>query len=181
MQNWQRGQQKNPEIVPRSLPRNLLAPTYQNRLRTVGRQLDLGRYRSVTIVEVAGGFIGRAVSRRERVIELLEFLDEDFPERMVLATEARGQGERGEAPSPLAPTGWEDLLRSVGRWLDEHHANCVVIAESPSALVISGETRPPGGSSGPIDLVLDPESLTELLNASFLLRGTTPPAQGGAT
>lgn len=171
-------ERSGPENVPRSLPLNLLAPTYQNRLRTIGRSLDLGRYRSITILEVDGGFICRAVSRRDRDIELLEFLDDDFPELMILATEARGEGDRGEIPSPFAPTGWEDLLRAIGRWLDENHAAHVVIVEGTSAIVVSGETYPPEGSRELLERVLDLAAVTELLDSSFRQRGRERSEQG---
>lgn len=59
--------------VPRLLPPALLAPTYQNRLRTIGRQLDVDGYRSIVLFEVDGGFVSRAVHRRQRDILLLEF------------------------------------------------------------------------------------------------------------
>lgn len=165
--------------VPRTLPPDLLIPSYQNRLRTIGRHLDLSGHRSITIVEVEGGFIARAVWRRDRDIDLFQFPDDEFPERMILATESRGEGERGEIPSPLAPTGWEDALRAVGRWLDEHHATMIVIAESPSVLIVSGETHPSEGSSELIELLLDPQAMTDLLDQSFRLRGQDQPDQQG--
>ncbi len=108
--------------IPRLISPSLLAATYQNRLRTVGRELDVNGYRSIILLQVEGGFLVRAVNRVSRDLELLEFPDDEFPERMIAATEARGDGERPESPSPLAPTGYEDLMRGVGRWLDELNA-----------------------------------------------------------
>jgi DNA-binding NtrC family response regulator len=62
-----------------NVPAALQQPTYQNRLRVIGRQIDRYRYRSVNIVEVAGGFLVRAIASDQRAPEALEFPDSDFP------------------------------------------------------------------------------------------------------
>ena len=161
--------------VPRSLPPELLEPTYQNRLRSIGRELDIHQRRSIVVLEVDGGFIIRAVSRRARDIELLQFPDDEFPERMILATEARGAGERGESPSPIAPTGYEDLLRAVGRWLDDKRAANVVVAEAPTAIVVAADKKPFDLPLDPIEATLDLPEIKRLLDESFQLRGDAGP------
>lgn len=147
----------------------LLEPIYQNRLRTIGRMLDVGDFRSVFILEVAGGFIVRAVHRANRDIEIMEFTDDTFPERMIQATEARGEGERPESPSPLAPTGFEDLLRAMGRWLDSNNVAEIAIAEKLDSLVVTGDDLS-GEQAVPFDIELDETAITELLDESFRLR-----------
>ncbi len=39
-----------------------LRPTYENRLRAIGRQLDLYRYRAINLSEVSRGFLVRALA-----------------------------------------------------------------------------------------------------------------------
>ena len=157
------------ERVPRSLPPELLTLSYQNRLRSIGRTLDVGGYRSVLILQVPGGFIVRAVNRADRGIEILEFTDDTHPERMIQATEARGEGERTESPSPLAPTGFEDLLRAVGRLLDTGNLAEVVIAEKLHSIVLAGEDVS-GDTPVPFDIELNEARITQLLDESFRLR-----------
>lgn len=168
------GDSPDRDRIPRRLPPELLAPSYQNRLRTIGRELDIHRYRSIAVVQVDGGFIVRAVQRTERDIDLLQFPDDTFPERMILATEARGEGERRGSPSPMAPTGYEDLLRAVGRWLDERNASNVTVIEGTTTVVVSGDARRAGAPAEFIDAGLDLAAVQELLDGSFRLRGGYP-------
>lgn len=158
--------------VPRLLPPALLSPTYQNRLRTIGRELDVNGYRSIILLQVDGGFLVRAVNRQRRELGLLEFPDADFPERMVAATEARGDGERPESPSTLAPTGYEDMLRAIGRGLDDSSARNVVIAEGQTALLVTGQKGTPDGGTEALETILDLIAITEMLDESFRLRAS---------
>lgn len=157
--------------VPRELPPKLLQLTYQNRLRTIGRHLDLNEQRSVVILEVVGGFIARCVSRPDRNIELLEFPDASYPERMIGATESRGQGERLESPSTVAPTGYEDLLRAIGRAIDALGASKLVMIEKGDAIVVTGETVS-GSSPEPFEMQFDERAITEVLDEAFRLRSS---------
>jgi hypothetical protein len=158
-----------PDKVPRTLPAELLKLTYQNRLRAIGRELDLSNSRSVLVLEVDGGFVVRAVSRDDRDIDLVEFTDETYPERMISATEARGEGERDESPSPVAPTGFEDLFRALGRVLDERNAANIVIVEKLKSILVTGDILT-GDSRAPFDSELDKERITTLLDRSFRMR-----------
>lgn len=167
--------------APRLMPIALLAPTYQNRLRTIGRGLDVSGYRSIFLLQVDGGFIVRAVKRDSRDMELLEFLDDDFPERMIAATEARGDGERAESPSPLAPTGYEDMLRAVGRWLDDGRARHVVIAEAQTAVLVTGQWIGKAERFEMFETVLDLVAITALLDESFRLRSSERGVDGRGT
>lgn len=157
------------ERAPRSLPPELLTLSYQNRLRSIGRALDVDGYRSILILQVAGGFIVRAVRRSDRDIEVLEFTDDSYVERMIQATESRGEGERTQSPSPLAPTGFEDLLRAVGRLLDTGKLAEVVIAEKLHSIVLAGEDVS-GDKPAPFDIELNEARITQLLDESFRLR-----------
>jgi len=158
-----------PDKVPRTLPAELLKLTYQNRLRAIGRELDLSNSRSVLLLEVEGGFVVRAVSRSDRDIDLVEFTDDTFPERMISATEARGQGERDESPSPMAPTGFEDLLRALGHVLDERKAANIVIAEKLDSIIVAGDMLS-GDTQEPFDSELDQARITALLDRAFRMR-----------
>lgn len=91
---------------------------------------------------------------------------------MILATEARGEGERAESPSTLAPTGYEDLLRAVGRWLDQLHARQVVMAEGLTALIVVGRKINADGDDDVLEATLDLPAITELLDDSFRLRSS---------
>src|SRR5579884_3729012 len=68
-----------------NVPPEILNPTYQNRLRLIGRQLDLYGARDVTITEVKGGLLVRWFPESGKLLEPLEFTEADFP---VLATVA---------------------------------------------------------------------------------------------
>lgn len=156
--------------VPRSLPAHLLRLTYQNRLRTIGRELDLENCRSLVLLEVDGGFIVRTMRRENRDIELLQFTDDTFPERMVRATESRGEGERPESPSPIAPTGYEDLMRAIGRWFDDQHVRNVAIVEKQVTIVLTGDIWSGDTPVEPFEARLDENLITRLLDESFQLR-----------
>lgn len=155
--------------MPRTLPPELLELSYQNRLRTIGRHLDLHSKRTILITEVDGGFIVRCVSRLDRDVELLEFADESYADRMIGATEARGQGERSERHSLVAPTGYEDLLRAVGRLADERLAVAIVVAEVGESLLIVGDVQD-SDNVRPFEIMLRLDDITALLDESFRLR-----------
>src|SRR5687768_4036212 len=61
----------------------LLAPTYQNRLRVIGRHLDLQGFRAASLLEVEGGILARAFHPERHAMELLEFPDDGFRRMMV--------------------------------------------------------------------------------------------------
>ena len=130
------------------------------------------------ILEVDGGFIVRCVSRVERDIELLEFTDATYPDRMIEATEARGEGERTEAQSHVAPTGYEDLLRAVGRLIDVRSGSGIVIGEKDASLLICGDDNS-GSSPEPFELELNQTTITTILDESFRLRFRDDQTQGG--
>lgn len=170
---WPQSDPDKPEEPPRRLPPELLRPTYQNRLRLIGRHLDVGGFRTVVVLEVDGGFVARAVSRSDRELQLLEFLDETFPERMIQATESRGAGERGSKGSPIAPTGYEDLFRALGRQADLRKLARISIAEMTDGLVLAGDDCA-AEIARPVDFRLSQDAISRLLDDAFRQRGQTP-------
>jgi hypothetical protein len=117
---------------------HLLLPTYENRLRIIGRRLDEASYRSVNLVEISGGFLVRGLRPGERLPEALEFPHEDFPTLLPAAVGARGPGLQWPKSHPLLPTGYEDFLRALGRSLDEQHAEAIAIMELNEFIAVNG-------------------------------------------
>lgn len=152
--------------------------TYQNRLRTIGRHLDLNEQRTAFILEVEGGFIVRCVSRSDRDVDLLEFSDESYVDRMILATESRGEGERRESHSAVAPTGYEDLLRAIGRVIDERKGSRILIAEKEESILVTGEDLS-GTIARPLEIDLDERGVTAVLDSAFRLRSRGQQPEGG--
>jgi DNA-binding response OmpR family regulator len=158
------------------LPEALTQPTYQNRLRVIGRQLDLYNYQSANVLEVAGGFLVRAMSPRSRTPEALEFPDRDFPTLVVNAAHARGEGERKRTPLPLLPTGYEDFLRAVGRRLDEQHAEAVTLSDLGTFIAVGGVSVAEAYEQtriGPLQWLMRDEDITFLLDESYRLRAAS--------
>jgi CheY-like chemotaxis protein len=127
-----------PPLIPPDLPETLFRPTYQNRLRVIGRQLDDYGYASINLLEVSGGFLVRALAPNQRVPEALEFPDRDFPQLVAAAVGERGGGRLRRAASPLVPTGYEDLLRALGERLDRMMAEAIAITELHTVIAVSG-------------------------------------------
>ncbi len=117
------------------------APTYQNLLRAIGRQLDLYGYRSITIAEIAGGFMVRALPATGRQPEGLEFPHRDLPVLVSAAIAARGEKGRPRRVSGLLATGYEDVLRALGHRLDGQQAEAVTITEFDEFIAVGGATR----------------------------------------
>lgn len=162
----------SPPVAP-GVPAQLAAPTYQNRLRVIGRQLDLYNYQSVNIMEVAGGFLVRAMSAGSRAPEALEFADRDFPAQVSAALAARGGGERKRAPLPLLPTGYEDFLRAVGHRLDASHAEAVTLTDLGSFIAVGGVGANDSYNQvvmAPLQWLMRPDDITFLLDESYRRR-----------
>jgi CheY-like chemotaxis protein len=64
--------------VPSHIPTALLVPTYQNRLRVIGRQCDALGLCELAILEAVGGFVVRGIRMRDGRAEVLEFADAHF-------------------------------------------------------------------------------------------------------
>jgi len=162
------------------VPRELLLPTYQNRLRVIGRQLDLGGYSAINLMEIPGGCLIRAMGPGERIPEALEFPQSDFPEVMARAITGRGEGARSHRPHPLLPTGYEDFLRALGFRLDAQHAEAITVAELESFIAVGGLVRMEQYSRtglGPLQSLLRADDIVALLDEAF--RRRTPEIDGG--
>jgi DNA-binding NarL/FixJ family response regulator len=166
------------------VPRERLQPTYQNRLRAIGRQLDIYGFHSITVLEIDGGFIVRANRERSRRSQALEFPDRDFPRIVASAIEDEGMNEKKSfQQSNLIPTGYEDVLRALGHRLDKISANSIVITELEEMIVASGrgnDERSAVPGLVPFNYLLERDDIELMLNEAFHRRGqaplnTTPP------
>ncbi len=118
--------------------RHLLQPTYQNRLRVIGRALDEHELEQALIVELDETLLLRAYNAGEETFVSETFTDERLLQTLRMAVYARGQSEATPYRSPLHPTGYEDFLRALGHRLDERGAEAVVIVECPKYFQVSG-------------------------------------------
>lgn len=135
-----------PAPAPAAMPQQLCQPTYQNRLRVIGRQLDVYGYRSVNLLQVAGGFLVRAFGPEQRTPEALEFPDRDFAVLVTGAYKARGEHNRLRYRSPLLETGYEDFLRALGYWLDGRDAEAITVTELDQFVAVGGIGKVDGGA-----------------------------------
>ena len=162
------------QLVAAGVADELLQPNYQNRLRVIGRQLDLLGYRSVNVLEVAGGFVVRAVQTGSRQPEALEFADQYFPQMVATAIAARGEGERRtRSTARLTPTGYEDCLRALGYRLDAHLAEAVTITELEEFLAVGGVGKLESynlTTVGPIQWLLREPDITFMLDEAYKRR-----------
>ncbi len=170
---------------PEGLPPELLNLTYQNRLRVIGRQLDVNRYRLPSIFEVDGGFIVRAIPEHGRTADALEFPDRDFFHWVTGAYHTRGKGERGASMSPLLPSGYEDFLRAIGAALDQHEAETVTISEFASIIVVGGSARLDNTARttvGNLQWILKKDDIDQILDEGYRRRRKveTPKDQPGS-
>ncbi len=166
-----------------NIPASLIQPTYQNRLRVIGRQLDLYGYRGATILEVAGGFLVRGSASGSRTPEALEFLNQDFPQLLQHAFSARGEKERSRSKSPLLPTGYEDFLRALGYRLDTQFAEAVTITELDSFVAVGGVAKVDSyGQTGfsPLQWLLRTDDITFMLDEAFRRRAPVPESRLGS-
>lgn len=161
------------------IPRSRLEPTYQNRLRTIGRQLDVYGYHTVTITEVDGGFLVRALKQRARRPQALEFPDRDFPRLVASAIGEEVEGdEKPIQQSELTPTGYEDLLRALGYRLDEMKAESIVVTELEEMYVVAGRGNDENSAIPgliPFHFFLKRDDIEFMLNEAFRRRGRIQP------
>jgi CheY-like chemotaxis protein len=160
------------------IPRERLELTYQNRLRTIGRQLDVYGYHTATIIEVDGGFLVRAHRQRARLPQALEFPDRDFPRLVASAIHEERAEEKRIHQTELTPTGYEDLLRALGYRLDEASAEAIVITELEDQLVVAGKGYDKEGTAlgiQPFAWFLKEPDVELMLNEAFRRRGTHRP------
>jgi DNA-binding response OmpR family regulator len=159
--------------IPEGMPPELLNPTYQNRLRVIGRQIDLDHYHIVSILEVAGGFLVRALPEKGRHADALEFPDRDFLHWSTEAYRNRGGGERHQSRSPLLPSGYEDFLRAIGGALDRHKAESISVVEFASVIVVGGRSTLESSSKsgvGNLQWILQQDDILQVLDDGYRRR-----------
>ena len=147
--------------------------SYEDRLRLIGRHLDIHGYHNVVLFELPDGFVVRATQHTAPTPQVLEFLITQFPSLEEEAVAARGEGERRHPPSPLLPTGYEDFLRSLGWDFDRIGAANVVVSELMSVFAVSGLERQERAritTFAPFERYLSPENVQVLLDDAFSQR-----------
>lgn len=152
---------------------HLLLPTYQNRLRVIGRQLDLGQYRAINLMEIPGGTLIRAMGPGARVPEALEYPHIDIANVLSQAIAARGEGERRHRPHPLLPTGYEDFFRALGYRLDEQNSEAITVAELEGFMAVGGLAKVEQYARtniAPFQNLLRTEDIVTLLDEAFRRR-----------
>jgi hypothetical protein len=151
--------------IPHDIPEALLVPTYQNRLRVIGRQCDALGLRELAILEAVGGFVVRAITPRDGRAEMLEFADAHFAHLVSEAITMRDQ------PVPTPHHAWyEDTLRAIGHELDRRAVDRVGIVELKQGLLVSGHQPTEGhheNENGRFEWVLAAEELMALLDEAY--------------
>jgi CheY-like chemotaxis protein len=178
-----RSTKETTSVIPEGIPPQLLQPTYQNRLRVIGRQIDLYGYRMVAVYEVEGGFLMRAFPQNGRTAEALEFPDRDFEQLVVQSFVVRGEGERPASNSLLLPSGYEDFFRAVGSAIDRNKADSVSISEFGSMVVIAGNVRVENSAHttlGNLQWVLQAEDIAQLLDEGYRRRAASGKTSGNS-
>ncbi|MBA2451873.1 MAG: response regulator [Chloroflexia bacterium] len=163
----------SPATVADGVPAELTQPTYQNRLRVIGRQLDTYRYQAMNLMEVGGGMLVRGTPRGSRTPEALEFLDKDFPQLFRSGLAARGENEWVRAKTPLLPTGYEDFLRALGHRLDSQYAEAVSVTELDSFFAVGGVAKVEASghtAMAPLQWLLYADDITYLLDEAYRRR-----------
>lgn len=159
----------NPLKSRADLPDDLFRPTYQNRLRVIGRHLDDGNYRAVHLLEVEGGILVRATRYQQVVSDLLEFPEQSFRSLIVDAVRKRGNHRPTMMHSPLFPTGYEDFLRALGHQLDERISRAIALIECDDFVFLSGMEQPGGtlSSFAPFARSLREPEIVAMLDDAF--------------
>lgn len=170
------------DLAAAELPIDLLELSYQNRLRVIGRFIDESELHSITLIEVAQGFVLRASRAGEPWPIAIELGDRKISELMRRSIGARGEGEIERESRELLPTGYEDMLRALGHELDQRIAESVVITELPSLFAVTGfEPFVAAGvgetSYRPFAEVFGPDETRILLHKALGRRGSYQPIQ----
>ncbi len=163
-----------------SIPEELLRSSYQNRLRVIGRHMDLGGFHSITLLEVSGGFLVRALIVGNRTPQALEFSDRDFPQLVSNAFKQRDEKQRTRAKSELLLYGYEDFLRALGYRFDQQLAEAITVTELERFVVVGGVAMVEGAgqqSLAPFQDFLQSDDIVRMVNEAVRRRST----QGGPT
>lgn len=162
-------------VIEGAIPPDLLRPTFQNRLRAIGRQMDDFDYHGFNILEVAGGFVVRVGNPSTREYQALEFLDAHLPHLVAAKFTGRGRSSSARVNSTLLPTGNEDFLRALGYRLDQQHAEMITLIELSNYIVVGG-AAPQGGAGGQLgafEWFLRAQEIESLLNDAYRRRNAS--------
>ena len=154
--------------VPPHIPEALLSPTYQNRLRVIGRRCDELGLRELAIMEAAHGIVAQAKVPQDRRVEVLEFANAHFAHLISEAVTTRSQ-RRPTPDHALLPTGYEHALRAIGHELDRRRGDRVTIIELEQCLLVRGHQPTESNRQSEhrrFEWVLAAEELTALLDAA---------------
>jgi hypothetical protein len=174
------GVRKPTITIPASPAPAPLQVTYENRLRAIGRQLDIYGYKAINVSEVVGGFLVRALPRTGRLAEALEFPDHDATQVLARAFDARGQGERSRRSDDLLPTGYEDFLRALGHRLDLAGMEAITVTELEPLIAVGGIAPLDQSGTftpGPFYELLQSEHIKFILNEAFGRRSSQQASQ----
>jgi hypothetical protein len=119
-----------------------LLPSYENRLRVLGRELDRRGYTAVSIEELEGGFRIQSEAGSDVELPPLEFSSRDVGRFVRAAVTSRGEPDWERPRGRLAMAGQERLLRYLGGALDRRGATHVRIVTLARSLVVSGYESP---------------------------------------
>lgn len=168
--------QNDPLGSPNGIP--AFRNTYQEKLRLIGLHLDRENMRRMTIIEVPGGVLVRAVGRDGITEELLEFPDDAFETHYEEAIRQRDQShvEHLRIKSELIPTSYSDVLRAIGAWLDQALARSIVVSEGAGGIYVTGlmlQETSVQSRYAPFDEFFSPDGVDLLLTEAHARRGTT--------
>lgn len=149
------------------------APTYENRLRIIGRHIDRGNYRSSIVLEVPGGFLLRARNPESAEEQLFEFPDDTFEPiyREMTLNGRTGFTDQLRLRSVIAPTGYQDLFRALGGRLDETFAKSIMIVEGRESILVHGQCLE---SNSQRSTYIDFEELLSIEDIDAILEESTP-------
>lgn len=151
-------------------------PTYENKLRLIGRHLDLHRLRSVKVLEVPGGMLARVILPDAMADELLEFPDAGFESLMEQVQQVRNpEDDRDDLriKSEIIPTSYEDVLRALGAEFDAWATRSVLISEGRGCLFVSGirlENNSMRSVYVPFDELFGPDEIDTILSKAYARR-----------
>lgn len=121
---------------------------YEDTLRAIGHYLDVNLYHNVTIVELPEGLLAKGIAVRaaHRGTRLYSrsylFKNDEIESILEDAYTRRGRAETGQPAARHAPISNQDLLRVVGRVIDEEKWHDVVINQVPGGARVKALVRP---------------------------------------